>query len=117
MGNYKNEYKTLFDVEYDDRNNIIDKMEKEGWELDDESTYYSQFHDEVRVKLSFWKPIALTISTDTQEDLQDIMIHATRAGKVDRDWLLDTLTHKGLIGVFNLGLETMYRYLNDNKLN
>jgi len=51
------------------------------------------------------------------ENLQDVMIRATRTYNIDKEKILDVFHEQGITGVFNLGLETMYRYLNNTKLN
>lgn len=48
--------------------------------------------------------------------IEDIMIQATIYSNVDKDLLLETFYNNGISGVFNLGLETMYKYLKDREV-
>jgi len=47
------------------------------------------------------------------ETMNDAMIYASREAKITTNDLLDTYKLKGLIGVYNLGLENMYQYLSE----
>ena len=52
---------------------------------------------------------------DKHYEKQDIMIRASRKAELTREELLDTLFRKGVIAVYNLGLEHMYEYLKGEK--
>ena len=46
-----------------------------------------------------------------KDDKKDVFIRSTRNSKTSTQILLDVFNNKGLIGVYNLGLENMYDYL------
>lgn len=48
---------------------------------------------------------------------QDVMIRATKSMGVTKDKLFEVFYSKGISGVFNFGLEAMYRYLYGNEEN
>lgn len=46
-------------------------------------------------------------------EMQDSMIRAANKAKLTRNLLLDTLFEEGVLAVYNLGMEHMYKYLED----
>lgn len=50
-----------------------------------------------------------------KDDKKDVFIRSTRNSKTSTQILLDIFNNKGLIGVYNLGLENMYDYLKQKK--
>lgn len=53
----------------------------------------------------------------SKAERQDIMIRATKSMGVTKDKLFEVFYSKGISGVFNFGLEAMYRYLYGNEEN
>ncbi len=49
-----------------------------------------------------------------EDNNQDIMIRASNNAHLTKDILMDTWYMKGLMGVYNLGLEHMLSYLEEN---
>ena len=47
------------------------------------------------------------------EDMEDSMIRASRKAGLTRNELLDTLFEKGVLAVYNLGMQHMYEYLEE----
>ena len=45
------------------------------------------------------------------EDMEDIMIRASRKAELTRNQLMDTCFKEGILAVYNLGMEHMYEYL------
>ena len=45
------------------------------------------------------------------EDMEDSMIMASRKAELTRNQLLDILFEKGVLAVYNLGMQHMYEYL------
>ena len=49
----------------------------------------------------------------TEENMQDTMIRASRKADLTRNQLLDILFEKGILAVYNLGMQHMYEYLEE----
>ena len=47
-----------------------------------------------------------------QEDVDDIMIRASRKASLTKNDLFNTFQENGLVGVYNMGLKNMLDYLN-----
>ena len=45
------------------------------------------------------------------EDMEDSMLRAANEAEITRNKLLNTLYNKGVLAVYNLGMEHMYKYL------
>lgn len=47
------------------------------------------------------------------EDIENTMIRASKNAGLTRNQLLDTLFEKGVLAVYNLGMQHMYEYLEE----
>lgn len=48
-----------------------------------------------------------------KDTIEEAKICAAKKAELSRQWLLNVMTEKGLMGVYNLGLEHMYKYLKE----
>ena len=48
-----------------------------------------------------------------EENMQDIMIRASNKALVTREQLFNVLFQKGVLAVYNLGMQHMYEYLEE----
>lgn len=95
-------------VHKNDMDKIIENEEENGWIL----VSYICNADTVNYTLQFQRPTRLASYYDeNNNELQDLMIYATRNNNTNKDKILDIFISQGLFAVFNLGLETMYKYL------
>lgn len=96
-------------VRINEADSIINKYKEDGYRLIE----ISQSEPE-HLYLYFEKYIVIDEFEDYEQSTQDKMICATRKANITNEILLDTFAEKGLVGVYNLGLENMLDYLNSN---
>ena len=89
----------------------VNKYREDGYRL----ISISQSEPEY-LHLDFEKYITIDEIKDYERSRQDIIIHATRESNVTKQTLLDTFAKKGLIGVYNLGLENMLDYIENERV-
>ena len=107
---FKRDYQHI-KVRINEADNYINMYKENGYRL--LSTSQSESEPEY-LHLYFEKYAVIDELEDYEQSTQDKIIRATRKSNVTKQTLLDTFTEKGLIGVYNLGLENMYDYLIKN---
>ena len=105
---FKRDYQHI-KVRKDEADNYIEKYKEDGYCL----LSCSQLEPEY-IHLYFEKYVPVDELEDCEQNDQDKIILATRKANVTKQTLLDTFVEKGLIGVYNLGLQNMLDYLNGN---
>ena len=105
---FKRDYQYI-KVRINEADNIINKYKEDGYRLLSTSQSEPEY-----LHLYFEKYVVIDELEDYEQSTQDKMICATRKANVTNEILLDTFAEKGLIGVYNLGLENMLDYLNGN---
>ena len=98
-------------VRINEADNIVNKYKEDGYRLIEISQSESEPE---HLYLYFEKYIVIDEIKDYEQSRQDKIICATRKANVTNEILLDTFAEKGLVGVYNLGLENMLDYLNSN---
>ena len=105
---FKRDYRHI-KVRINEADNIVNEYKEDGYRL------LSTFQSEPEyLHLYFEKYVSIDELEDYEQSTQDKIIRATRKSNVTNEILLDTFAEKGLVGVYNLGLENMYDYLIKN---
>lgn len=98
-------------VRINEADNIVNKYREDGYRLIEISQSEPEY-----LHLYFEKYIVIDEFEDYEQSRQDKIIRATRESNVTNEILLDTFTEKGLIGVYNLGLENMLDYIENERV-
>ena len=98
-------------VRVNEADNIVNKYKEDGYRLIEISQSEPEY-----LHLYFEKYIVIDEFGDYEQSTQDKMICAMRKANVTKQILLDTFTEKGLIGVYNLGLENMLDYIENERI-
>ena len=105
---FKRDYQHI-KVRINEADNYINKYIEDGYRLLSTSQSEPEY-----LHLYFEKYVSIDELEDYEQSTQDKIIRATRKSNVTNEILLDTFAEKGLVGVYNLGLENMYDYLIKN---
>ena len=105
---FKRDYQHI-KVRINETDNYINKYKEDGYRLLSTSQSEPEY-----LHLYFEKYVVIDELEYYEQSTQDKIIRATRKSNVTNEILLDTFAEKGLVGVYNLGLENMYDYLIKN---